>query len=477
MRKTYITEMPNHIGAFLQASRCFAELNINITRVSYNKAVDSHMLFIEAEGTKEQLEKADDLLEKIGYLPKANEAPEVLLIEFRIQDVPGAVTDVLELIEKHHFNISYINSNENGTGYQLFKMGLFIDKSCGIGDFLEQAGKLCSVRVIDYNHSEKVFDNSIFYHSFISGLTEMMDIDGEKKQELLVNANNAMQLLDEKGLLPYKVFDSIYSFTKLLSECRGDAFVPRITKNQINENTAITLIEPACGSNTVILESEGKYLFIDSGYACYKNEMIKLFRELIPQFDNMQKEIIITHADVDHCGLLPMFDKIYACKKSAECLRLEYEKKDGFREQNLLHRPYIRMCKILSMYNPPDPEKVIVPWDKSIADDMLLKHIGVFDFGDFHFKVYEGKGGHLPGEIVLVDFDNHIAFSGDIFVNLKDMIPEQKRYNRYAPILMTSVDTDPTLRAEECTALFDMLGNKEKWTVYGAHGGAKIIND
>ena len=60
--------MPNHIGAFLKASRCFAERGVNITRVSYNKAVDSHTLFIDAEGTAEQLEKASEMLEKIGYL-------------------------------------------------------------------------------------------------------------------------------------------------------------------------------------------------------------------------------------------------------------------------------------------------------------------------------------------------------------------------------------------------------------------------
>ena len=62
MKKTYVTTMPDHIGAFLKASRCFAQLGVNITRVSYNKAVDSHTLFIDAEGTREQLERADEML-------------------------------------------------------------------------------------------------------------------------------------------------------------------------------------------------------------------------------------------------------------------------------------------------------------------------------------------------------------------------------------------------------------------------------
>ena len=59
--------MPNHIGAFLKASKCFSTLGINISRVSYNKAVDSHTLFLDAEGTQEQLEKADAELILIDY--------------------------------------------------------------------------------------------------------------------------------------------------------------------------------------------------------------------------------------------------------------------------------------------------------------------------------------------------------------------------------------------------------------------------
>ena len=64
--------MPDHIGAFLKASECFSALGINITRVSYNKAVDSHTLFIDAEGTEEQLRKAVTELEKIGYLQSSS---------------------------------------------------------------------------------------------------------------------------------------------------------------------------------------------------------------------------------------------------------------------------------------------------------------------------------------------------------------------------------------------------------------------
>lgn len=472
-----MTKMPNHIGAFLKASKCFASLGINITRVSYNKAVDSHMLFIDAEGTPQQLAKATEELTAIGYLQCNDDDRSVVLLEFKLKDEPGSVTAILELISAHNFNISYISSQENGTEYQLFKMGLIVDSSDKINTFIEEAKKLCDVRVIEYNHADNIYDNSFFYSTFVSKLTSAMDISAESKNELIVNTNLAMQTLDESGVSPYRTFDSISRFAELLAASRGSNFSPRVTVHQITDNTSITLIEPPCGSNTAIIKSCGEYLFVDTGYACYKNEMLPLIRSIVPGFDSIEKKCFITHADVDHCGLLPVFGTVYASAKTAECLRLESRNEDGFREKNPLHKPYVRICKVLTSYTPVFPEKLtVIGAEKEIRQ--MLEQTGFFDFGELHFELYEGKGGHLAGESVLIDFDHHIAFTGDIFVNLKDMTAYQAQYNRYAPILMTSVDTDKELCSAERKALFQRLG-VGTWQIFGGHGGKKsyIVNN
>lgn len=464
--------MPDHIGAFLRASRCFSALGINITRVSYNKAVDSHTLFIDAEGTEAQLTAADSELEKIGYLQSDREKSSVVLIEFRLRDIPGSVTEVLELIDRFKFNISYLSSQENGTDYQLFKMGLYVDDPERIKDFLREAEKLCAVRVIDYNHSEKVYDNSIFYSAYVDGLAKMTGLSERSREELLVCVNLAMQTLDEQGLSPYRTFDSISKFAELLAVSRGKAFLPRITAHRITDDTEITLIEPPCGSNTAIIKSRGEYLFVDSGYACYREEMAAIFRKLLPDFDTMKKRILVTHADVDHCGLLPIFDEIIASGKTVRCLTNEYNGKNGFREENPLHKPYITICKIFTDYRPPEPSKLIQAWRDPGEFSEPLIQIGFFDFGELHFEVYEGRGGHLPGEIVLIDYKRHIAFTGDIYINVHGLTPEQAAYNRYAPVLMTSVDTDPKLCAAERNAIIERLGVGD-WQVFGAHGFKK----
>ena len=472
MKKSYVTSMPDHIGAFLRASQCFSALGINITRVSYNKAVDSHTLFIDAEGTEEQLLKADVELEKIGYLHSGKRGTSIVLIEFCLEDVPGSVTSVLTLINDFEFNISYISSQENGTDYQYFKMGLYVDDPEKISKFLVEAEKLCKVRVIDYNSAEKVYDNSIFYNTYVKGLAQAVGLSEDVSRSLLVHVNLAMQTLDEEGLSPYRTFDSISKFAELLGASRGSAFSPRISSHKITDNTEITLIEPPCGSNTMLIRSNGKILFVDSGYACYSEEMLPIFRRLLPDFDTMKKTVLVTHADVDHCGLLPMFDEIIASAGSAECLRNEYVGEGGYREKNPLHKPYINICKLLTSYTPVDPEKVTVMWNSPENLREPLTQIGFFDFEELHFEVYEGRGGHLPGEIVLIDYVHHIALTGDVYINIGGLTPEQARYNQYAPILMTSVDTDPKLCAEERRAIIQRLG-VGNWQIFGAHGFKK----
>ena len=472
MKKTYVTSMPNHIGAFLKASKCFSELGVNITRVSYNKAVDSHTLFIDAEGTENQLSKADAELQKIGYLQSDTNKTSVVLIEFCLPDIPGSVTNVLELINEFSFNISYISSQENGTDYQYFKMGLYVEDYDKISEFLKEAEKLCKVRVIDYNSSERVYDNSIFYNTYVMGLSRVMGLSEEVRRELLVHVNLAMQTLDEQGLSPYRTFDSISKFAELLGASKGRNFNPRISTHKIADNTEIILIEPPCGSNTIIIKSNEKMLFIDSGYACYKEEMLEIFKKLIPDFDNMEKTVLITHADVDHCGLLSIFDKVITSTKTALCLKNEYIGKNGYREENPLHRPYINICKILTSYETINPDKLLPMWNDIEKPTAPLTQIGFFDFEELHFEVYEGKGGHLPGEIVLIDYSKHIAITGDIYINTHGLTKEQAEYNQYAPILMTSVDTNAKLCLEERKAIMERLG-VGNWQIFGAHGFKK----
>lgn len=154
---------------------------------------------------------------------------------------------------------------------------------------------------------------------------------------------------------------------------------------------------------------------------------------------------------------------------------MEYQGKDNFRERNVFHKPYIRICKALTGYIPCPPEKVETPFASPEKLTEPLTSVGIFDFCDLHFEVYEGAGGHIVGETVLIDYDHHIAFTGDIYVNIKGFSKEQAQFSSLAPILMTSVDTEKDLCRKEREAIIGRLG-VGNWKVFGTHGACKDFN-
>ncbi len=472
MKKTFVTNLPDRSGAFLKASECFYNLGINIIRVSYNKAVDTHTLFIEVEGDEELLKKASIELEKIGYIAKLNSDSNVILVDVKLDDTTGDLVKMLQLINEYNFNISYIDTHEKEHGVQNFRLALYVDSIEKFTKFFGVAKELFPISIVEYDQAEINYDNSIFYHSFVDNIAKNSGLDDDLKGRLAVNANKIMQILDEKKVQPKDTFEIIKKFADHLVKYRGDNYCVRTTTYDITKNSSITVIEPPCGSNITFIKSNGEYLFIDSGYALYKEETLKVLKSLIPNFENIKKRVIVTHADVDHAGLLYLFDEIYVSEQTKQCFTLEANNKRGFREQNPLHLPYIRICKLLTFYNPPPIEKLITIGSMNEENLSPIFLAGKFDFNEFSFDVYLGQGGHLPGELILIDKKHKVVFSGDIYVNLKGYTDEQAEYNKYAPMLTTSVDTNKELAKLERNALLKLLDG-EKYKIFSGHGQMK----
>ena len=252
MRESFITSVPDESGAFLKAVTIFTSLGLNIVRTSYNKAVDQHMIFLEAEGDEEGISKARVQLKKIGYLTK-EEKEEVVLLEFLLPDRVGTLEKVLKLIERMGINISYISSVSDNSGWQNYRMGLFVKSDEEKESFLAEARKLYMVRTIEYGRLERSNDNSIFYSGFVAQMARMTEVKEEKKGLLMVSANMAMEILDSQGLSPQETFSSIAHFTTLLAKGRGEGFRPRITREIIRPGYSLILIEPPSGSNTALI--------------------------------------------------------------------------------------------------------------------------------------------------------------------------------------------------------------------------------
>ena len=459
MKKTYITRMPDKAGAFLLASRIVAKLGGNIVRVNYNRAIDTHTLFLEVEADEEQHAMIAGMLKDCGYLSSAYDDREILMIVLTLRDEPGAVTPVLEVIGRYKVNISYISSREDGSGVQHFKMGLLIENAQEISGLIEEISKICEISILDYEVTDRLLDGTVFYVSFANEMRRVLSLTQEQTNEVLIQANGMMQLLDEQKKPVLQTFDYIRRFAQTVVDQKGEKFALRRSERKVKNGMTLHLFEPPCGSNTYVLDTGGELVFIDSGFCCYREEMLSVLRETFSDFDARKKEALITHADVDHVGLLDLFDRTYMTDECRLNFVLQTEGKPDFREQYRLHAPYCALSKIISSYHTPDLSRCAAIGGRKSGDGRLFVPVGSVTVGGIRFTFLEGKGGHVRGEALILSEETGLLFSGDVFVNVKGFFETQKEFNRLAPFLMTGVDVDPPLCAEERAELLRRFGD------------------
>lgn len=326
-RKTYITRMPDKAGAFLLASKIIARNGGNIVRVNYNRAVDTHTLFIEVSAKESTHKDISAELSECGYLNQADSETRIIMIVLTLEDRPGAITPVLEILGKYRVNISYISSQENGTPYQQFKMGLLIEDPHEINGLIEEVSRICAINIIDYEVTDRLLDGTVFYLTFANTMREILGLDQAQTNEVTVQANRLMQILDEQKKSPLTTFDYIRRFAKFTRDKRGENFKPIVSDFNITDNVVLYFIEPPCGSNTYVLQVNGKLLFIDSGFTMYKPEMTALLSGIFGDITEKRLTAFLTHSDVDHIGLWQLFDRIYM--SGASYLNFENEKVQG----------------------------------------------------------------------------------------------------------------------------------------------------
>ena len=397
MKKVFITKIPDKAGAFLKAGRIISKYNGNIERVNYNKTIDIHTLFIEVSAGEDEMRHITGELSDLGYLEDCMKKNESIMMSLKLKDVPGTVLPILELLKKGDVNITYMSSRGDGTGYQDFKMGIMFEDPRAVKTMLDEISKICEISILDYSTTEKLLDSTVFYISFANEIRSLLSLTQRETNEFIVNSNEIMQILDERDESPAKTFEYIRKFAYFVAERKGENFKAEISHKRITDEVRLHMIEPPCGSNIYILENEvsGELLFIDGGFKCFIREVYGLLYKMFHDFNEREKSLFLTHDDIDHVGLMPLFDRVYVSWNCYENFRLESEHKDNFREQNKYHAPYCRLSKIIAEYETPNLNKLCVVGRKET--DAVLEKIGEFEFSGIRFDVLEGNGGHVKG--------------------------------------------------------------------------------
>lgn len=475
--QTFVTRLPDRHGALLLASGIIKARNGDITRVSYNKSVDLNTVFLEVRGEEADLAAIRQALSEIGYLEEDLPPAQVIMLNIRHAAGVGTIYPILQILNRHQVNISYINGQEQSAESAMLRLGLLIEDPSQIKQILDEISALYPVDIEDYNLTENPLDNTVFYIRIASEIQKLFDLSNEKTIEFMSESSRVLETVQKLGEDPRKVFEYIRDFAYKLARYRGAGFNPFITQYDLTGQTRLHVIEPPLGSNTYILENGRQLLLMDSGFALYANEMLQVLHTLFPDFDKREKIMMITHADVDHCGLLSVIKdaRIVLNLKSAQGFIRQRDNLTDYREKNIDHLGYSRLSRIFSCYEPPEESRFEIFGAQAPEqhEEMLLIHR--FTFGDLEFEVYEGSGGHLYGELIYICRNPRLAFTGDVFLNTKGFSDRLKEFLALAPYMMSSVNVDPPRAKEMLQATRRMLTELGPGTlVCTGHGAVEV---
>ncbi|MBQ1466513.1 MAG: hypothetical protein IIZ17_07560, partial [Eubacteriaceae bacterium] len=160
MIKTYVVTVADIAGSFMEAAKVFSETGMNITRISYNKAVDIDNIFVDADGDEAQHELTRSLLGERGFTDTEH-ASRVELLRLRMPDGPGQILKVLDIVHSFNVNIPYISYVRQEGTMQVFRIAVRVESDALFASLLEKVRSVCEAEVIEYDESETNYDNSI----------------------------------------------------------------------------------------------------------------------------------------------------------------------------------------------------------------------------------------------------------------------------------------------------------------------------
>ncbi len=472
MEKSLALALPDRPGALREVMRILSENNVSVLRVSYDRLVDIHALFVDVWGSTASISHAEDELWAWRFFPGQRQLGQVYLLELATNDDLSPLEPVLAHINRHELNVTYVDARTDDADSPL-QIAIFAQNVTQLDELLEDIRETYDVRLVPVTERRQTLDNNHFTLSFARELTAMLGLSKDDEQEILINSNRIMQNLIHNEANPFQPFVSIRRIAEAMATYDDDSFVAacRVAHMATAKGLGVTCIEPPLGSTTWVFECEDCLLCVDAGYCRFADALVRMLRDLFPNWATTSKELVLTHGDIDHVGACDAFDQVYASGRTLDGFLFESMGIVNWREQNTLSFPYNRIGIVLSRYQTPDPTRITCLGTPSPAGEQqeLFERIDTLEVPPLTFEVWEGKGGHVRGETILIERTHHVCISGDIFLNVHGMTKPQAHFNQLAPYLMTSVDSVPDLAQQERAALFGLLG-EGTWQVLGGHG-------
>ena len=474
--------LPDRPGSLAGLAEIFTKYSINITLFNYDRSTHPNRVILEVTGeTIDSLEQARSELDSLQLLSQSGKTDgvplaivdtrNILKIEVRLENIPGALGSFARLLACHEANVIYMHYNEEISETSA-DISLFTGDSAEVEELLKDmnargyyystiykgAGHKEVEDIIGLNLMERFFFRlqKIMKTDDIDKLRRLIDSSKQLSDVLVRFSVEAGKHFEEGDLIT-----SVLAFASasLMKTDRGFSYqkLPHLQSG----NATMHAFKLPTGGNIHVLESCGSYLMIDSSYGLYYEDVKKMLSENGIPPDRIG-DIYLTHADADHAGLSGYFNMEFGCnvhmhRNAAGVIR--NENRAWGSGSPLTELNHFFTVLVNEFTRAAYPQEWIAYGENDCGMEGEFRAIDSFEFAGHSYKILESIGGHVPGQVFFMSYDSGLIFTADYLLNLDSLSAEERVVLTYPKFMMTSTNVNSTLFKKEMEMLKHLAGD------------------
>ena len=454
--------MPDEPGSLERAAGIIKKYEGNINRIQYDRRIDPCTVFYEVTSSDEAYAKITNDLADIGYLQTSLKPVSFLKFSVHLPHTTGSLYQFLKYTTDSRANIGFIDFDDTGRHPDRLTVSLNLEDPSAVEKLLDQLKSRYQLEILEYDTTGKHLDDTIFYVRFAQEIRELI---GESENTFLLSfladTNHIAQELMNRGNNPRQVFDSVLLTGRTMRATTGKNFYADIQKIPITPEVDLFCFQVPCGGNIYTLTSPDEAMMIDTGYGIYHDDVMTMFSHYGLGDEHRFGQVIISHADADHCGAGGFFPAGALMHKGTRDIIKTNNRAYGSRsEHSVLEAFYTKMINLFSQFNA-SKEITCLP-QVGTAKRSIFPVLGKVKIGDLELEVLEGLGGHTYGQIYLYSESEGLLFTADAVINFSSLTPERASYSSLADFLVTSVNVDSDLARKERKALLELAAETDQ---------------
>lgn len=482
---SFVAHMPDTPGSLHRAAEIIKKYDGNINRIQFDRRIDPGTVFYEVTASEVAYAAMTRDLAAIGYLQTSIKPPDFLKFSVHMPHQPGALYEFLQFITLAGANITFIDFDDKSRHPNRLTVSLDIGQSAVVEELLDQLKSRYRLDILEYDKTGKHLDDTVFYVRYAQAVREIIgDSEDEFLLSFLADTNHIAQELMDRGCDPHRVFDSVLATGRTLNATNGQNFYADVQQFPITNRVTLSCFQVPCGGSVFLLHTSDEMLMIDTAYGIYHDSLMTMLTHYGLAIGQKLSQILITHADADHCGAAGFFDvPVSMHTGTLDIIRTNNRAYGSLSDHSSLDAFYTKMINLFSRFNVPKDIRCFPGPDGSTRG--IFPVIGRYHIGDVELEVLDGLGGHTNGQVFLYCGKYGLLFSADSVINFGSLSRERAEYSSLAAFLVTSVNVNSENAKKERRGLLDLArvtdqalaATGRRCLICGGHGPVSILDN